>query len=138
MIDMGDLVYEPPRDGLTLWEIGFPDRSAAEFYIPDPDPKYANDFLLNDLNRLVIVISTTEFLINTSKLCIKKLCCMLVCITINSFGVSDWCCKYHYMYGKVVENIKSMLFNTEIFIGFIGLDSMDYGTGIQICILTKI
>lgn len=86
---MGDLVYEPPRDGLTLWEIGFPDRSAAEFYIPDPNPKYANDFLLNDLNRLVIVISTTEFLINTSKLCIKKLCCMLVCITINSFGVSD-------------------------------------------------
>lgn len=63
---MGDLVYEPPREGLTLWEIGFPDRSAAEFYIPDPDPKYANDFLLNDLNRLVIVISRTEFLINTS------------------------------------------------------------------------
>ncbi|KAI3806676.1 hypothetical protein L1987_22589 [Smallanthus sonchifolius] len=50
-IDMGDLVYEPPRDGPTLWEIGFPDRSAAEFYIPDPDPKYANSFLLKDPNR---------------------------------------------------------------------------------------
>lgn len=50
---MGDLVYEPPRDGPTLWEIGYPDRSAAEFYIPDPNPKYANSFLLKDPNRLV-------------------------------------------------------------------------------------
>jgi rhamnogalacturonan endolyase len=39
-MDMGDLVYEPPRDGPTLWEIGIPDRSAAEFYIPGPDPKF--------------------------------------------------------------------------------------------------
>ncbi|KAK9067819.1 hypothetical protein SSX86_011930 [Deinandra increscens subsp. villosa] len=50
-IDMGDLIYEPPRDGPTLWEIGYPDRLAAEFYIPDPNPKYANSFLLNDPNR---------------------------------------------------------------------------------------
>ncbi|KAL7617886.1 hypothetical protein Lser_V15G00035 [Lactuca serriola] len=50
-IHMGDLVYEPPRDGPTLWEIGFPDRSAAEFYIPDPDPIYANNFLTHDPNR---------------------------------------------------------------------------------------
>lgn len=52
---MGDLVYEPPRDGPTLWEIGFPDRSAAEFYIPDPDPIYANNFLTHDPNRLVVL-----------------------------------------------------------------------------------
>ncbi|KAG6648678.1 hypothetical protein I3843_07G160200 [Carya illinoinensis] len=39
-IDVGDVVYEPPRDGPTLWEIGIPDRSAAEFYVPDPDPKF--------------------------------------------------------------------------------------------------
>ncbi|GKC43493.1 probable rhamnogalacturonate lyase B [Tanacetum coccineum] len=50
-IDMCDLVYEPPRDGLTLWEIGFPDRTAAEFYIPDPNPEYANSFLLDNPNR---------------------------------------------------------------------------------------
>nr|XP_043636559.1 probable rhamnogalacturonate lyase B [Erigeron canadensis] len=50
-INMGDLIYEPPRAGPTLWEIGFPDRLAAEFYIPDPDPKYANSFLLNKSNR---------------------------------------------------------------------------------------
>ncbi|KAK6130537.1 hypothetical protein DH2020_035718 [Rehmannia glutinosa] len=41
-IDMGTLVYEPPRDGPTLWEIGIPDRSAREFYVPDPNPKYIN------------------------------------------------------------------------------------------------
>ena len=41
-IDLGDLVYEPPRDGPTLWEIGIPDRSAAEFFVPDPNPSYVN------------------------------------------------------------------------------------------------
>ncbi|XP_057434888.1 probable rhamnogalacturonate lyase B isoform X2 [Lotus japonicus] len=46
-IDIGDLVYEPPRDGPTLWEIGIPDRSAAEFYVPDPNPKYINKLYVN-------------------------------------------------------------------------------------------
>ncbi|GMJ15234.1 hypothetical protein like AT4G24430 [Hibiscus trionum] len=46
-IDMGELVYEPPRDGPTLWEIGIPDRTAAEFYVPDPDPKYINKLYVN-------------------------------------------------------------------------------------------
>ncbi|KAL5190327.1 Rhamnogalacturonate lyase [Glycine soja] len=46
-IDLGDLVYEPPRDGPTLWEIGIPDRSAAEFYVPDPNPKYINKLYFN-------------------------------------------------------------------------------------------
>ncbi|KAL3845757.1 hypothetical protein ACJIZ3_003160 [Penstemon smallii] len=41
-INTGDLVFEPPRDGPTLWEIGTPDRSAREFYVPDPNPKYIN------------------------------------------------------------------------------------------------
>ncbi|KAF5746762.1 rhamnogalacturonate lyase B [Tripterygium wilfordii] len=50
-IDMGDLVYEPPRDGPTLWEIGIPDRSAAEFYVPDPDPKYINKLFVNHPDR---------------------------------------------------------------------------------------
>ncbi|KAK6150317.1 hypothetical protein DH2020_015249 [Rehmannia glutinosa] len=35
-----NVVFEAPRKGPTLWEIGIPDRSAAEFFIPDPDPKY--------------------------------------------------------------------------------------------------
>ncbi|KAL3321957.1 hypothetical protein AABB24_039532 [Solanum stoloniferum] len=45
-IELGEIVYEPPRDGPTLWEIGTPDRSAAEFYIPDPNPKYVNKLYL--------------------------------------------------------------------------------------------
>jgi rhamnogalacturonan endolyase len=46
-IDLGDLVFEPPRSGPTLWEIGVPDRTAAEFFVPDADPKYANKLYLN-------------------------------------------------------------------------------------------
>ncbi|XVE95155.1 hypothetical protein REPUB_Repub02eG0072100 [Reevesia pubescens] len=50
-IDMRNLVYEPPRDGPTLWEIGIPDRTAAEFYVPDPDPKYINKLYVNHPDR---------------------------------------------------------------------------------------
>ncbi|XP_030454518.2 uncharacterized protein LOC115675872 [Syzygium oleosum] len=50
-IDVGDLIYKPPRDGPTMWEIGIPDRSAAEFYVPDPDPKYINRLYVNHPDR---------------------------------------------------------------------------------------
>ncbi|XP_051220497.1 uncharacterized protein [Lolium perenne] len=52
-INLGDLVFEPPRSGPTLWEIGVPDRSAAEMFIPDTDPKYPTNklFLNNDKYR---------------------------------------------------------------------------------------
>ncbi|XP_021832103.1 probable rhamnogalacturonate lyase B [Prunus avium] len=50
-VEMGDLVYEPPRNGPTLWEIGIPDRSAAEFYVPDPNPKYINKLFVNHPDR---------------------------------------------------------------------------------------
>jgi rhamnogalacturonan endolyase len=53
---MGDLVYEPPRDGPTLWEIGIPDRSAEEFYVPDPNPKYINKLYVNHPDRLVMLV----------------------------------------------------------------------------------
>lgn len=46
-IDVGDITYEPPREGDTLWEIGVPDRSAAEFFVPDPNPNYVNKLYLN-------------------------------------------------------------------------------------------
>ncbi|KAI4337576.1 hypothetical protein L6164_015974 [Bauhinia variegata] len=49
--EVGELGYEPPRDGPTLWEIGIPDRSAAEFYVPDPDPKYVNKLYINHPDR---------------------------------------------------------------------------------------
>ncbi|CAN1270656.1 Rhamnogalacturonate lyase [Linum perenne] len=46
-IDVGDIVYEPPRNGSTLWEIGIPDRTAAEFFIPDANPHYINKLYLH-------------------------------------------------------------------------------------------
>ncbi|WCJ35666.1 Rhamnogalacturonate lyase family protein [Euphorbia peplus] len=49
--DIGDVVYEPPRNGSTLWEIGIPDRTAAEFYVPDPNPLYVNKLYLNHTDR---------------------------------------------------------------------------------------
>ncbi|KAM1052977.1 hypothetical protein FF1_000503 [Malus domestica] len=41
-INLANLTYVPPRNGPTLWEIGIPDRSAAEFYVPDPNPTLMN------------------------------------------------------------------------------------------------
>ncbi|XP_078152272.1 uncharacterized protein LOC144547480 [Carex rostrata] len=45
--DLGVLAFKPPRAGPTLWEIGVPDRSAAEFFIPDTNPKYINNLYIN-------------------------------------------------------------------------------------------
>ncbi|XP_060186083.1 probable rhamnogalacturonate lyase B [Lycium barbarum] len=39
-IKLGALVYKTPRKGATLWEIGVPDRTAAEFFIPNPPRQY--------------------------------------------------------------------------------------------------
>ncbi|KAI3451276.1 hypothetical protein Pfo_007941 [Paulownia fortunei] len=41
-IRLGNLIYDPPRNGPTLWEIGIPDRTAAEFFVPDPNPTLMN------------------------------------------------------------------------------------------------
>ncbi|KAG8642790.1 rhamnogalacturonate lyase B [Manihot esculenta] len=46
-IELGVLVYEPPRNGPTLWEIGVPDRTAAEFFIPDTYPTLQNKLYTN-------------------------------------------------------------------------------------------
>ncbi|XP_047320375.1 rhamnogalacturonate lyase-like [Impatiens glandulifera] len=51
VIEVDELIYQPPRNGLTLWEIGIPDRSAAEFYIPDPNPLYVNKLYLNHTDK---------------------------------------------------------------------------------------
>lgn len=50
-INLGVLVYEPPRKGPTLWEIGIPDRSAAEFFVPDPYPTLANQLYTNHAEK---------------------------------------------------------------------------------------
>ncbi|EOA18623.1 hypothetical protein CARUB_v10007197mg [Capsella rubella] len=49
-INIGPIVYEPPRNGQTLWEIGEPDRTAAEFYIPEPDPALFTKLSFNHSN----------------------------------------------------------------------------------------
>ncbi|CAI9115105.1 OLC1v1015939C1 [Oldenlandia corymbosa var. corymbosa] len=46
-IKLGVLVFNPPRNGPTVWEIGIPDRSAAEFYVPDPLPGLVNPLFTN-------------------------------------------------------------------------------------------
>ncbi|EOX91884.1 Rhamnogalacturonate lyase family protein, putative [Theobroma cacao] len=50
-IKLGTLIYDPPRNGPTLWEIGIPDRTAAEFYVPDPYPTLMNSICIDDVDR---------------------------------------------------------------------------------------
>ncbi|OMP01641.1 hypothetical protein COLO4_11705 [Corchorus olitorius] len=50
-IDLGSLIYDPPRNGPTLWEIGIPDRKAAEFFIPDPYPTRMNRICKDPADR---------------------------------------------------------------------------------------
>ncbi|XP_042486946.1 uncharacterized protein LOC122067168 [Macadamia integrifolia] len=47
-LNLGNLTYEPPRQGPLLWEIGVPDRTAAEFFVPSPDPNYINKLYLSN------------------------------------------------------------------------------------------
>ncbi|KAJ8761828.1 hypothetical protein K2173_004677 [Erythroxylum novogranatense] len=44
---VGNLIYVPPRDGPTLWEIGFPDRTANGYYVPEVEPMYLNRLFIN-------------------------------------------------------------------------------------------
>ncbi len=60
---MGVLVYEPPRQGPTLWEIGVPDRTAAEFFIPDPYPTLMNRLYNNDHKERLVKTNSQTFLL---------------------------------------------------------------------------
>ncbi|VVB09835.1 unnamed protein product [Arabis nemorensis] len=46
-ISLGRVVYEPPRNGPTIWEIGVPDRTAREFFVPEPYKNSMNPLYLN-------------------------------------------------------------------------------------------
>nr|GMD54669.1 probable rhamnogalacturonate lyase B [Ipomoea batatas] len=46
-INVRNLVFYPPRNGPTLWEIGIPDRKASEFFVPDPKPGLVNRVFIN-------------------------------------------------------------------------------------------
>lgn len=52
--DLENLIFKPPRDGPTLWEIGIADRSAYEFYIPDPNPDYINPLYVDHPDKLAL------------------------------------------------------------------------------------
>ncbi|GAB2282999.1 hypothetical protein Dimus_017531 [Dionaea muscipula] len=39
---MGDLIFQTLRSGCTLWEIGLPERTAAEFFVPSAASKFSN------------------------------------------------------------------------------------------------
>ncbi|KAF1002549.1 hypothetical protein AG4045_001550 [Apium graveolens] len=47
-IKLGDIEYDPPRNGATIWEIGIPDRTAAEFYVPAPNPMLLNQLYVQN------------------------------------------------------------------------------------------
>ncbi|KAK1392015.1 Rhamnogalacturonan endolyase [Heracleum sosnowskyi] len=47
-IKLGELEYVPPRNGATIWEIGIPDRTAAEFYVPQPNPMLLNQLYVQN------------------------------------------------------------------------------------------
>ncbi|RHN41536.1 putative rhamnogalacturonan endolyase [Medicago truncatula] len=42
VIKLNSLVYNPPRNGPTIWEIGIPDRLTSEFHVPEPYPTLMN------------------------------------------------------------------------------------------------
>ncbi|KAL1566775.1 rhamnogalacturonan endolyase [Salvia divinorum] len=43
-VEAGDIVYSPPRNGPTLWDIGIADR-------PDPDPTLVNKLFINHTDK---------------------------------------------------------------------------------------
>ncbi|XP_073128338.1 uncharacterized protein [Henckelia pumila] len=51
---LGNLTYTPPRDGPTLWEIGFPDRTANSYYVPDVNPMYVNKLFINSPEKCML------------------------------------------------------------------------------------
>ena len=60
---LGVLKFRPPRSGPTLWEIGIADRSAAEFYVPDPEPRLENKLFLGKTKDKLVLITTNYFFV---------------------------------------------------------------------------
>lgn len=45
--NLGSITYVPIRDGPTVWEIGYPDRTSIDYYVPDVNPVYVNKLFLH-------------------------------------------------------------------------------------------
>ncbi|EOA34562.1 hypothetical protein CARUB_v10022113mg [Capsella rubella] len=50
-VKLGRVMYKPPRNGPTLWEIGVPDRTAREYFIPEPYKNTINPLYLNHTDK---------------------------------------------------------------------------------------
>ncbi|KAI3879855.1 hypothetical protein MKW92_043037 [Papaver armeniacum] len=109
-----DLVYEPPRNGTTLWEIGIPDRTAAEFFVPDVDPKYANPlYLSQDRFRQYGLWEQYSVLYPSTDLV----------YTVNSSTYQkDW------FYAQVTRKLGDDKYNSTTWQIKFNLDSVDQGT----------
>ncbi|KAI3832910.1 hypothetical protein MKW92_013118 [Papaver armeniacum] len=109
-----DLVYEPPRNGTTLWEIGIPDRTAAEFFIPDVDPKYVNPlYLTQDRFRQYGLWEQYSVLYPSTDLV----------YTVNSSSYQkDW------FYAQVTRKLGNKVYNSTTWQIKFNLDSVDQGT----------
>ncbi|KAI3876528.1 hypothetical protein MKW92_018785 [Papaver armeniacum] len=109
-----DLVYEPPRNGTTLWEIGIPDRTAAEFFIPDVDPKYVNPlYLTQDRFRQYGLWEQYSVLYPSTDLV----------YTVNSSTYQkDW------FYAQVTRKLGHKVYNSTTWQIKFNLDSVDQGT----------
>ncbi|RZC82080.1 hypothetical protein C5167_044653 [Papaver somniferum] len=109
-----DLVYEPPRNGTTLWEIGIPDRTAAEFFVPDVDPKYANPlYLSQDRFRQYGLWEQYSVLYPSTDLV----------YTVNSSTYQkDW------FYAQVTRKLGEKVYNSTTWQIKFDLDSVDQGT----------
>lgn len=109
--DLGNLVYEPPRQGPTLWEIGIPDRKADEFFVPPVAPEYANK-LYNNLKKDWLVSSSMYIfsysLWNTMNLII------LLFYRFRQYGLWD---RYTdlYPHGDLVYNVGTSNYSKDWF-----------------------
>ncbi|KAI3955239.1 hypothetical protein MKW98_020872 [Papaver atlanticum] len=109
-----DLVYEPPRNGSTLWEIGIPDRTAAEFFIPDVDPKYVNPlYLSQDRFRQYGLWEQYSVLYPTKDLV----------YTVNSSS-----CQKDWFFAQVTRKLGDKVYNSITWQIKFNLDSVDQGT----------
>ncbi|KAI3966080.1 hypothetical protein MKW92_044658 [Papaver armeniacum] len=109
-----ELVYEPPRNGTTLWEIGIPDRTAAEFFIPDVDPKYVNPlYLTQDRFRQYGLWEQYSVLYPSTDLV----------YTVNSSSYQkDW------FYAQVNRKLGDKVYKSTTWQIKFNLDSVDQGT----------
>ncbi|KAL6518612.1 hypothetical protein OROGR_019114 [Orobanche gracilis] len=50
------LIHEAPRNGPTIWEIGITDRTAAEFFVPDPNPSLMNQLYVAQTDKIGVLV----------------------------------------------------------------------------------